>query len=426
MPEHAVHDMRPAVPSTDAPAWDVKLALDLGAAIIWTEAEYDGLSPEAQEEALEKGYERGEPVMLGFTVERGKAPVLTLFGRQSVPNLELIRPTREPRFAPEDAERMRALRKAMPGLNEGQLEWAKAEFQMLQRPEQRWYLKAESVLTEQGPFGEEGVASRDHDGAGLLEGRLVDAFAGDGATEWLRATVEQDSCALVFAHRLDLYYVRGRAEPDRILEALRQWWQAGPSAGASEETIIAEPIEAVPEPAGAEATAPPPDDRSSNEPCWFCGGAANSAAVCHVEMYAPETVERSVANVGAVDQYVATYRQLRVPVPRCERCHSAHDSEMILVAGGTLLGLVAGGGAAFLAYQSAIWTLAGTVAGWGLVAVLPIAGLILGYRFGAARGQAKRSTDIRPESANVEHPLIRQLLAEGYQVGKPEARAPDH
>ena len=424
MPDQAIQEMRQAVPSTDAPAWEVKLALDLGAAIVFIEADYERLSREAQEQALAKGYERGEPVMLGFTVERGKAPAFTLFGRDRVPNLELIRSTSNPRLAPEDAERMRALRKAMPAMTEGQLDWAKAEFQARQRPELLWYMNAEHVRTEQGPFGEEGVASRDHEGVGLLESRLIDDFAGGGAADWLRATLEEDSAALVHAHRLDFYYLRGRAAPDRMLRALEQWWREEASPAAAEQLIIAEPIEAGT--AAPTEIAPSSEAQSSSETCWFCGGVADSAHASEVELYAPESVERSVEVVGAVDQYVATYQQLRVPVPRCERCRDAHDGETLRQVGGTLLGLIAGGGAAYLVYrQSAIWELAGPAAVWVGLAILVISGLVLGYRFGAARGRARRGDGVRPESANVEHPIVRQLLDDGYQLGKPEARAPD-
>ena len=422
MPDQAIHEMKQAVASTDAAAWDVKLAVDFEAAILFTETDFDSLSVAAQEQALAKGYARGEPVRIGFTVQRGQSPIFTLFSRDGIPNLELIRTTRPPRVAPEAADRMRALRRAMPSMTEGQLEWAKAEFHGLQNPLPMWVTAADDIRGEQSVFGDESIATRGPRGVDLLDDRLIDDFAGDGATEWLRATLDDGSAALVHSHRFDLQYLRGRAAPDRMLQALAQRWQTQPSPAAPDAVITAEPIEPAPEP-----VAPHDPPAASSEPCWFCGGTSVPEIASDVLLYDPASVERSVESIGVSDQYTARFQQLRVPVPRCAACFDAHFRELAWKMFGSVAGFLVGGLAAYALYRlMAIGAMGGwlATAGWVVMALLPIALAVVGYRLGAAKGNISRGADINPENHNLEFPVVKQLMAEGYKLGKPEAKAP--
>ena len=417
MPDQAIHDMRQALVSAAPTGWEALLSVDLEAALIFTEADYDHLSVTAQERALAGGHDRGDPVMIGFTLQRGEPPTFTLFGRDRIPNLQLLRATRTPRIAPEAAERMRALRHAMPSMTEGEASWAKAEFQAIENPLQTWFLGADEAPHEEGVFGRQSTAMR-RGGVALLDDRLIYDFAGDGAAAFLAATLEGGSAGLAYSHDFDVYYLRGRAAPEPLIRALLERWgaQAEPAADI---VITAEPIEPAPEP-----DQPAEPANGGAEPCWYCGGESAPDAASKVLLYDPASVERSVEAVGASDQYRASYQQLSVPVPRCLRCESAHFRDM----GWKVFGLVAGGltGAA-----AAYWGY-GIIADWGgWLAAVGWAGLVLvlivlagiGLRLGQARGKASRGP-IGPEDRNLEFPLVSQLLAQGYQLGKPEARAP--
>ena len=421
MPDQAIHDMQQAMASTAAAVWDVKLAVDLEAAILFTETDYDRLSAAAQEQALAKGYERGDPVKIGFTVERGTAPVFMLFSSDDIPNLELIRTTREPRISPEAAERMRELRLAMPTLTEGQMEWAKAEFHGLENPLPLWVTAADDIRGEDGVFGHESIATRSARGVDLLDDRLIDDFAGDSAAEWLRAMLDDGSVALVHSHRFDLQYLRGRADPERMLRALAERWQAEPAPPAPDPVITAEPIEQ--EPAGAIDSA-----AVTVEPCWFCGGVSAPEISSDVLLYDPVSVERSVESVGVSDQYTARYQQLRVAVPRCTTCFDAHFRELAWKMFGIAAGILVGGGAAYALYRLiALWGVGGWLAivGWAAMALVLIAFAVAGYRLGAAKGKVSRGPGINPEAHNLEFPVVKQFMAEGYKLGKPEAKAPE-
>ena len=421
MPDQAIHDMQQAMTATDADRWDVKLAVDLEAAILFTEINYDRLSAAAQEQALAKGYARGDPVKIGVAMKRGQAPAFTLYASDSIPNLDLIRTSRAPRIAPEAAERMRALRKAMPSLTQGQMDWAKAEFEGYQNPLPIWVTGADDIRGEDGVFGRESIATR-RGGVDLLDDRLIDDFAGDGASEWLRATLDDGSAALAHSYHFDVYYVRGRAAPERLLRSFSERWQAEAEPAAADAVITAEPIEPAPEPAASNDSA-----AADALPCWFCGGASAPDAASKVLLYDPASVQHSVESVGVSDQYTAKYQQLSVPVPRCEKCESAHFRELGWTMLGTAGGFLGGGVAAFGLHRAAVAELGGwlAVAGWTGMALLLIALMVVGYRLGAAKGNVSRGPDIHPEDHNLEFPVVKQLQVEGYQTGKPQAKAPD-
>jgi hypothetical protein len=152
----------------------------------------------------------------------------------------------------------------------------------------------------------------------------------------------------------------------------------------------------------------------SPETCWYCQSSAQPDAVDDVGLFKDVQVTR--------DSYFTKnvkWTRLTVPVPRCRRCKGRHQlgergSNLFTVLG------ILGGGAGGLFYNGSKGHLFSPIGdalvatGIGAGAGFLICG-VLGLIF--ARVAVLGAT--RPQSSNLECPLIQARLTEGWKVGQP-------
>jgi hypothetical protein len=146
------------------------------------------------------------------------------------------------------------------------------------------------------------------------------------------------------------------------------------------------------------------------EACWFCDELpAEPSSAATVEMHAG-------GFVGKTDQYHVE-EKAEVPVPRCERCKSAHDRVEGLVAKGGLVGLAAGLVLAFFyLYDSGLESMMEKGTWKGALMVLGVCVLIGGV-VAWALGSRLLPKGVRDQRTREQHPLVQQRIREGWKIG---------
>lgn len=314
--------------------------------------------------------------------------------------------------------RTRGLRGALAddSLSEDAKAWAKAEMDVSREPELAWVLAADVPHMRETEYGKVIAAAKSWSGGHLSEPKdLVETTAGPDEATLLQTTLGDGEAAEVVRHdQRQLTYVGFRLQPadgresriEKFFVQLHQLWPAPAEIEAAELAVKL-----------AVAAAPPAT-------CWFCKSAVpDQKASLKVEMYAPETVERSSQQVGIQVQKTVRYTQTTVRVPRCQSCWSAHDRITNGALAGGAIGLVAGLAVSFLFYSMiGRWELAGMwrLVAWVGIVLAPVVGLIAGGLRGAAMGRARIPAGIAPpEDAQKSYPPVVELLEEGYELGTP-------
>ena len=397
--------------------WDVKVAIDFRAVMATAEAPLPQLSPEAQTQARERGYAEGDTVRMMLYGKLGKAAGFDLLSKGNVPDLGWVARTTPPKSL-LSRSRTRGLRGALAddSLSEDAKAWAKTEMDISREPEYAWVLAADVPHVRETEYGKVIAAAKSWSGGHLSEPKdLVETTAGPDEAALLQDTLCNGEAAEVVRHdQRQLTYVDfrlqpGEGSPSRIEEffvQLHQLWPAPAEIEAAELAVKR-----------AVAAAPPAT-------CWFCkSGVPDKTASLKVEMYAPETVERSSQQVGVQVQKTVRYTQTTVRVPRCQSCWSAHDRITNGALAGGAIGLVAGLAVSFLVYSvMGRWELAGMwrIVSWAGIVLAPVVGAIAGGVRGAAMGRARVPAGIAlPDDAQKSYPPVVELLEEGYQLGTP-------
>ena len=139
--------------------------------------------------------------------------------------------------------------------------------------------------------------------------------------------------------------------------------------------------------------------------CWFCDKGPSEGALA-VDMYLPVRLRGRSRSRARVEFTIDT-----IAVPRCEKCRSAHARAKWCTLGFTVLGVLAGLGAfTFVATSEAHGNRLGAVIGIGFA--------FMGFGAGDRIGRGLFARGIKPESAKVDHPMIRTRLAEGWRIGR--------
>jgi hypothetical protein len=398
--------------------WEVKVAMDFRAVLASAGIPFEQLSAEAQAKAGEQGYAAGDTILVMLSGKLAKDPAFDIVAKGQVPGLAWVARTTPPKSLLSRA-RTRGLRDALddPSLSEGAKAWAKAEMDVQGEPELAWVLAADVPHVRESEYGKVIAVTKSWAGGRQSEPHdLAEATAGPEAATLLHNALRDGESAEVVRHdQRNITFFSFRLEPAggtaRIEDFFVQMHELWPTPAE---------IEAAERAAKEAAAAAPP------ETCWFCkSGVPDKYASVKVEMYAPETVERSSQQVGIQVQKTVRYTQTTVRVPRCRSCWSAHDriTNGALAGGG--IGLAAGLALGLLIYfMMGRWELSGmlrTVAWIGIV-LAPVVGLIAGGVRGTAMGQARVPAGIAlPEDAKKSYPPVMELLEEGYKLGAPRA-----
>ncbi len=143
--------------------------------------------------------------------------------------------------------------------------------------------------------------------------------------------------------------------------------------------------------------------------CWFCKeNSTDDKSALEIKMYG------DVIKIPTWNEVRVIWRSGKVKVPRCAQCKSVHEREDRFRKVGGVLGGILGLGsciavaADFIAEE--MWFLKSLV--------VFILNFFIGKSIGGAIGIALRPKGVKPESAKMEFPSVKQLLSQGWKLGE--------
>jgi len=139
--------------------------------------------------------------------------------------------------------------------------------------------------------------------------------------------------------------------------------------------------------------------------CWFCQqNPMDENATIELKMHGDVT--RTPTWNGGIQ---VNWRYLSAKVPRCESCLRAHSKDTTVKRTCTVIGAIIG-------MVSFVVAAINDRAAAGLL----LAGIIigLGLAIGEEAKKRQQSPDIKPESAKIEFPSVKELLRKGWEFGE--------
>ncbi|HOX07190.1 MAG TPA: hypothetical protein PK280_12370 [Planctomycetota bacterium] len=156
---------------------------------------------------------------------------------------------------------------------------------------------------------------------------------------------------------------------------------------------------------------------TAGEQCWYCRSApAGPECAFQAPLYSDVrlTDVRTTVTGYRIEK---AWNVVKVPVPRCARCAGAHATRGRLLAGFTMVPVLAVIVAALCAW--------GQLDGFiGVLVVSVLGGLLaagLGWLVGRGLGRLLTPGDIPDEDRCRDHPAVQALMAQGWKWGsKPQ------